>query len=56
MSKTTTLLTILLLSAGMAHAQQGKVQVTAFGGINHLFEYGSEEDFDKIINCFSGSL
>ena len=52
MNKTTTVLTILLLSAGMAHAQQGKVQVTAFGGINHLLEYGSVDDFEAGYNNF----
>lgn len=52
MNKTISLLMILLLSAGMAQAQKGKVQVTAHGGINHLLEYGSIDDFEAGYNNF----
>lgn len=34
---------VLPLFAGTAHAQ--KFQLSVFGGLNHVFEYGSEDDY-----------
>ena len=52
MKKSVVALLILLSGLGAAYAQRGKVQITAFGGLNHHFEYGSVEDFESGYNNF----
>lgn len=52
--KKTALLALLLMTAAASFAQNrsDRVQITVFGGLHHLFEYGSEEDFASGINNF----
>jgi len=52
MKKTALILAALLALAATGRAQSGKVQVTAFYGINHHYEYGSVEDFESGYNHF----
>jgi len=52
MKKTALILAALLAVAAMGQAQSGKVQITAFYGVNQHYEYGSVEDFVSGYNHF----
>jgi outer membrane protein W len=52
MKKTALILAALLAVAAMGQAQSGKVQITAFYGVNQHYEYGSVEDFESGYNHF----
>jgi len=52
MKKTALILAALLTVAAIGQAQSGKVQITAFYGVNQHYEYGSVEDFESGYNHF----